>query len=92
MGFSVSTGPTSIKITFGTSNITVNSCKLVYSTNADFTDSKECNIQFTASSTVEVTDNFPANAYYKLVLNVTNKNNSNQFVELSKIEFLRLDN
>ena len=83
---------TSIKITFGTSKITVNSCKLVYSTNADFTDSKECNIQFTASSTVEVTDNFPANAYYKLVLNVTNKTNSNQSVELSKIEFLGLDN
>lgn len=83
---------TSIKVTFGTSNITVNSCKLVYSTNADFTDSKECNIQFTASSTVEVTDNFPANAYYKLVLNVTNKTKSNQSVELSKIEFLGLDN
>lgn len=83
---------TSIKITFGTSKITVNSCKLVYSTNADFTDSKECNIQFTASSTVEVTDNFPANAYYKLVLNVTNKTKSNLSVELSKIEFLGLDN
>lgn len=83
---------TSIKVTFGTSNITVNSCKLVYSTNADFTDSKECNIQFTASSTVEVTDNFPANAYYKLVFNVTNTNNSNKSVQLSKIEFLGLDN
>lgn len=83
---------TSIKVTFGTSNITVNSCKLVYSTNADFTDSKECNIQFTESSTVEVTDNFPANAYYKLVFNVTNTTNSNKSVQLSKIEFLGLDN
>lgn len=83
---------TSIKVTFGTSNITVNSCKLVYSANADFTDSKECNIQFTESSTVEVTDNFPANAYYKLVFNVTNTNNSNKSVQLSKIEFLGLDN
>ena len=83
---------TSIKVTFGASNITVNSCKLVYSTNADFTDSKECNIKFTASSTVEVTDNFPAKAYYKLVLNVTNATNSNKSVELSKIEFLGLDN
>lgn len=83
---------TSIKVTFGTSNITVNSCKLVYSTNADFTDSKECNIQFKASSTVEVTDNFPANAYYKLVFNVTNTTNSNKSVQLSKIEFLGLDN
>lgn len=83
---------TSIKVTFGTSNITINSCKLVYSTNADFTDSKECNIQFTASSTVEVTDNFPANAYYKLVFNVTNTIGSNKSVQLSKIEFLGLDN
>lgn len=83
---------TSIKVTFGTSNITVNSCKLVYSTNADFTDSKECNIKFTASSTIEATDNFPANAYYKLVLNVTNTTTSNKSVQLSKIEFLGLDN
>lgn len=84
---------TSIKVTFGKAkNITVNSCKLVYSTNADFTNSKECNIAFKASSTVEVTENFPANAYYKLVLNVTNSTNKNKFVELSKIEFFGLDN
>ena len=83
---------TGIKITFGTSNITINSCKLVYSTNADFTDSKECNINFKASSTVEVTENFPANAYYKLVFNVTNTTNSNKGVQLSKIEFIGLQN
>lgn len=84
---------TSIKITFGSAiDITVNFCKLVYSTNADFTNSKECNIKFTASSTVEVTESFPANAYYKLVLNVTNNTKNNKFVELSKIEFLGLDN
>ena len=84
---------TSMKITFGEAkDITVNSCKLVYSTNADFTNSKECNIKFTASSTVEVTESFPANAYYKLVLNVTNRTKKNKFVELSKIEFLGLDN
>lgn len=84
---------TSIKVTFGEAkNITVNSCKLVYSTNADFTNRKECNIAFKASSTVEVTENFPANAYYKLVLNVTNSTNKNKFVELSKIEFFGLDN
>lgn len=84
---------TCIKVTFGEAkSITVNSCKLVYSTNADFTDSKECNIAFKASSTIEVTAEFPANAYYKLVLNVTNTNKSNKFVELSKIEFFGLDN
>ena len=90
---------TSIKITFGSAtNITVNSCKLVYSTNADFTNSKECNITFTASSTVEVNESFPANAYYKLVLNVTNtKKDSkgkyvNGYAQLSKIEFIGLNN
>ena len=85
---------TSMKITFGEAkDITVNSCKLVYSTSANFTNSKECNIKFTASSTVEVTEDFPANAYYKLVINVTIKNTTkNKFVELSKIEFLGLDN
>ena len=84
---------TSIKVSFGKAEkITVHSCKLVYSTNADFTDSKECNIKFTASSTIEVTDNFPAKAYYKLVLNVTNTTKTNKSVELSKIEFLGLDN
>ena len=84
---------TSIKVTFGTATgITINSCKLVYSTKADFTDSKECNITFTASSTVEITENFPANAYYKLVFNVTNTTNSNKGVELSKIEFIGLQN
>lgn len=83
---------TSIKVTFGEATITVNSCKLVYSTNANFTDSKECNIAFKASSTVEVTENFPANAYYKLVFNVTNANSGTKYVELSKIEFFGLDN
>ena len=90
---------TSIKVTFGTAtNITINSCKLVYSTNADFTDSKECDIAFVASSTVEVTENFPANAYYKLVFNVTNTKKDkkekyvNGYVQLSKIEFFGLDN
>lgn len=84
---------TSIKVYFGKAEkITVHSCKLVYSTNANFTDSKECNIKFTASSTVEVTESFPANAYYKLVLNVTNTTKTNRFVELSKIEFIGLNN
>lgn len=89
---------TSIKITFGkATDITVNSCKLIYSTNADFTDSKECNVAFTASSTADITEDFPANAYYKLVLNVTNTKKSgtkyvNGSVQLSKIEFLGLDN
>lgn len=83
----------SIKLSFGTaSNITVNSCKLVYSTNSNFNDSKECNIAFKASSTVEVKADFPANAYYKFVFNVTVSAKNNKYVELSKIEFLGSEN
>lgn len=79
---------TSVDVTFGTSGITVNSCKLVYSTNADFSESSEIPVEFTASSTVSFVADFPANAYYKLVLNVTNATKTNKFVQLSKIEFI----
>ena len=79
---------TSVDVTFGTSSITVNSCKLVYSTNADFSESSEIPVKFTASSTVSFVADFPANAYYKLVLNVTNATKNNKFVQLSKIEFI----
>ena len=79
---------TSVDVTFGTSSITVNSCKLVYSTNADFSESSEIPVEFTASSTVSFVADFPANAYYKLVLNVTNATKNNKFVQLSKIEFI----
>ena len=76
-------------VTFGTASITVNSCKLVYSTNADFSEFSEIPVKFTASSTVSFVADFPANAYYKLVLNVTNTSTKdNKFVQLSKIEFI----
>ena len=80
---------TSVDVTFGTaSSITVNSCKLLYSTNADFSDASEVSVDFAAESTVSFVADFPANAYYKLVLNVTVSSDKNKFVQLSKIEFL----
>ncbi|MGN1226390.1 MAG: Ig domain-containing protein, partial [Candidatus Cryptobacteroides sp.] len=79
---------TSVDVTFGTATITVNSCKLVYSTNADFSESSEIPVEFTAGSTVSFVADFPANSYYKLVLNVTNTSGSNKYVQLSKIEFI----
>lgn len=80
---------TSIDVTFGTaSSITVNSCKIIYSTNADFTNSKEVVGTFAASSTVKFEAEYPANCYYKLILNVTVTNNKNKYVELKKIEFI----
>ena len=80
---------TSVDVTFGTaSSITVNSCKLLYSTNADFSDASEVSVDFAAESTVSFVADFPANAYYKLVLNVTVSSDKNKFVQLSKIEFI----
>lgn len=69
------------------SSITVNSLKLVYSTNSDFSNSSEISKSFTASSTISFEGDFPANAYYKFVFNVTVSGTSNKFVEFSKVEF-----
>ena len=80
---------TSIDVTFGeASSITVNSCKIVYSTSDDFSNSKEVVGTFAASSTVKFEADYPANCYYKLILNVTVSNSRNKYVELKKIEFI----
>lgn len=80
---------TSIDVTFGTaSSITVNSCKIIYSTSDDFSNSKEVVGTFAANSTVEFKAEYPANCYYKLILNVTVSGSRNKFVQLSKIEFI----
>lgn len=81
---------TSIDVTFGTaSSITVNSCKIVYSTSADFSNSKEVVGTFATSSTVKFEAEYPAECYYKLILNVTvTSSKSNEYVQLSKIEFI----
>ena len=86
---SFSNALTSIDVTFGTaSSITVNSCKIIYSTNAEFTNSKEVVGKFAASSTVKFEAEYPANCYYKLILNVTVSKNKNKYVELKKIDFI----
>lgn len=69
------------------SSITVNSLKLVYSTNSDFSNSSEISKTFAANSTISFEGEFPANAYYKFVFNVTVSGTSNKFVEFSKVEF-----
>lgn len=69
------------------SSITVNSLKLVYSTNADFSNSSEISKSFAANSTISFEGDFPANAYYKFVFNVTVSVTSNKFLEFSKVEF-----
>ena len=79
---------TSIDVTFGTTSLTVNSCKIIYSTSDDFSNSKEVVGTFVANSTVKFEAEYPANCYYKLILNVTVSGSNNKFVQLSKIEFI----
>ena len=78
------------KITFtpGNINITLNSAKLVYSTNKDFSGASEKEFTLSANTPVDIAADFPANAYYKFVFNVTNTSTSgNKYVEIAKIEF-----
>lgn len=78
----------SIDLTLGTaSNVTINSCKLVFSTNEDFSNSSE--VPFTyANDTISITRDggFPANSYFKFVFNVT-IGGTNRFIEFKKVEF-----
>lgn len=77
-----------IDLTVGAaSSITVNSLKLVYSTNADFSNSTEILKTFAANSTISFEADFPVGAYYKFVFNVTVSGTSNKFVEFRKVEF-----
>lgn len=73
------------------SSVTINSIKLVYSTNADFSSATTLNASGTAPSTTytfQPTGGFPENAYYKFVFNLTiSTTSSNKFVEFKKVEF-----
>lgn len=77
------------KITFtpGKINITLNSAKLIYSTKSDFSDASEKEFTVTGNTPVDIVADFPANAYYKFVFNVTETSGSNKYVEIAKIEF-----
>ena len=77
------------KITFtpGKINITLNSAKLIYSTNKDFSNAVEKEFTLSENTSVDISSDFPANAYYKFVFNVTNSSTSNKYVEIAKIEF-----
>lgn len=80
---------TKVVLTLGTaSGITLNSCKLVYSTNADFSSSTEVPFDY-VDGEIELTgaDGFPADCYYKFIFNVTVSGTSNKFVQFKKVEF-----
>lgn len=67
---------------------TVNSLKMVYSTNADFSDGTEVTAEYADDAVITfraAEGNFPAGAYYKFVFNV-NAGGSNQYVHFAKVE------
>lgn len=80
-----------VDLTIGAaSSITINSIKLVYSTNADFSNATTLTASSTKASTTHTfapVGGFPANAYYKFVFNLTVSSTSNKFVEFNKVEF-----
>ncbi|MCQ2115761.1 MAG: Ig-like domain-containing protein, partial [Bacteroidales bacterium] len=69
------------------SSITVNSVKLEYSTNSDFSGAQSISKTFAANSTISFDAAFPANCYYRFTFNVTVSVTSNKFLEFKKVEF-----
>ena len=80
----------SIDLTVGNaSSITVNSLKLLVSSNAEFTDATEYAAEFQANSTITFAPaegEFPEYSFYKFVFNVTVSVTSNKYVQFSKVE------
>lgn len=73
----------------GASSITVNSLKLLVSSNAEFTDATEYAAEFQANSTITFAPaegEFPEYSFYKFVFNVTVSVTSNKYVQFSKVE------
>lgn len=80
-----------VVLTLGTANLTVNSCKLLYSTSADFAGAAEIAFDYKegAIELAPESGKFPANCYYKFVFNVTvTGSSSNKYVQFSKVEFV----
>ena len=73
----------------GASSITVNSLRLLVSSNAEFTDATEYAAEFQANSTITFAPaegEFPEYSFYKFVFNVTVSVTSNKYVQFSKVE------
>lgn len=79
-----------VVLTIGSITITVNSCKLLYASSADFSDAKEVSFVAAADSNIKIVPTegkFPANSYYKFVFNVSNAADSNKYLHFSKVVF-----
>lgn len=85
-----------IEFVSGTMNVSSwNSLKLQYSTNSDFSDA----VTITASSvganqTISFAPEggFPANCYFRFVLNVTVSGSSNKYIQVNQIKFYGYEN
>lgn len=80
-----------VEFVSGTITATWNSLKLIYSTNADFSDGQTIEASAVgASKTIEFAPDggFPAGCYFKFVLNITNSStSSNKYVQMKEIRF-----
>ena len=85
-----------IEFISGTLNVTSwNSLTLVYSTNSDFSNSQTMVVSSVgANKTIEFLPEggFPANCYYKFILNITVNGDSNKYVQLKEIKFYGYEN
>ena len=85
-----STNITKVVVTTGTTNLTVNSVKLIVADNANFTNATTLTEDWVASS--PITFNRPNNAnwtdqYFKIVYNLTTSSTSNKYAQFVKAEF-----
>ena len=79
-----------VEFVSGTMTATWNSLKLIYSTNADFSDGQTIEASGVgASKTIAFAPDggFPAGCYFKFVLNITNTTTSNKYVQMKEIRF-----
>ena len=77
-----------VVLTTGTaSSITVNSAKLLVSTNSDFSSATTYTFTFKASTDIEIPVSAASGSYYKFVFNVTVSSTSNKFIQISGAKF-----
>ena len=77
-----------VVLTTGTaSSITVNSAKLLVSTNSDFSSATTYTFTFKASTDIEIPVSAASGSYYKFVFNVTVSGTSNKFIQISGAKF-----
>lgn len=86
---------TKVSLEIGAASVTINSIKLIHSTNSDFSEATTIKASGTSASTTynfEQEGGFPEKSYYKFVFNVTVSGGSNKFIEFKNVKFYGQDN